>query len=93
MVFFGTFGRLSSSLSVCPLLQLWPVCRFGIHVCNMGIPLFSPLLCQASLYFCQVTQFSSVLALAMPEHGSVNVYDVRKQVSPPPPSPKLVLQG
>lgn len=66
------------------LLQLWPVCRFGIHVCNMGIPLLSPLLCQVSLVFCQITQFNSVLALAMPEHGSVNVYDVRKQVRSPP---------
>ena len=63
-------------------LQLFPACQLGIHICNFGIPLLSDLFCQGSLYFCQITQFSSVLTLAMPEHGSVNVYDVRKQARP-----------
>ena len=63
------------------LLQLLPFCEFGVHVCNMGIPLLSSLFCQGSLVVCQITQFQSVLTLAVPEHGSVNVYDVRKQVN------------
>ena len=39
--------------------QLWPACKFGIHVCNMGIPVLSDLFCQGSLYFCQITQVRS----------------------------------
>ena len=38
--------------------QLWPACKLGIHVCNMGIPILSDIFCQGSLYFCQITQVS-----------------------------------
>ena len=49
-------------------LQVLPICKFGIDVCNAAPKL--PFVCSLALTFCQATQFGGVLAVA----GDMNVY-------------------
>lgn len=51
---------------------VYPACKFGINACNA---LDNAVICRLALQFCQISQFSSILAVA----GNINVYDIRKE--------------